>query len=172
LPASPLRGNTGHAAAFFSALLTGFGATLAMVGLMLAAFCPARLTNLGAHAANILHKVRPAAHKRRCRPADFSAVLVQPNTFGHFRHVPLAEAGVGAVLAFLGAANARLNARLVFVVRHEILLGGLGEPKQNTPDKVRARCAPEPPVDADLAKATPVLNLDERTCRSSPICPF
>jgi hypothetical protein len=68
--------------------------------------------------ANVVNKPRTATHESCGRPANDRAVLIQTNALRHFPDVPLAQACFGAVLALLGAANARLDARLMLFVGH------------------------------------------------------
>ena len=76
---------------------------MAVVHLVLAALCAAGFTHFCAETADLVGELGAAAHERGCAPAGLSAIAVEPDAIGHFGHVALAEARIGAVLAFLGA---------------------------------------------------------------------
>src|ERR1041384_5916234 len=99
-----------HLPAFFGAGAAGLGAALAVIHLVLPALRSARLADLRAHAAKVRGEARVARHEGGGEPAGLGAVAVKADAFGHHLHVALAEAGVSAVLAFLGAADAGLDA--------------------------------------------------------------
>jgi hypothetical protein len=89
-----------------------------MIHVVLPTFSAARIANLCAQLAKVVDEPRAATHESGGRPADDSAVLVETNALRHVTHVPLAQACFGAVLALLGTANARLDARLMLFVGH------------------------------------------------------
>jgi hypothetical protein len=99
-------------------MFAGVRAALAMLGFKLTAFDGARLANVGADSTKLLHELRTPAYVSGRRPANLGAVLVEPNALGRFADVPLVEASVGAMFAFLGTAYARLDARLMLLVSH------------------------------------------------------
>src|SRR5205823_1670683 len=78
----------------------------------------ASVADVGTQAAQVVHEVRPAAHEGGGLPANRRAIAVQANTRGHPLHVRFAQAGIRAVLALLGTTDARLNTRMVLLVRH------------------------------------------------------
>ena len=57
-------GDSGHALTFFSATLTGVGATLAVILVMFVAFFGACMANFGTDAAYVLGEFGPAGHER------------------------------------------------------------------------------------------------------------
>lgn len=88
---------------------------------MFTALSPARFTNVGADRANLLHELGAAAHEPRGRPANFGAILVQPNALGHFLNVLLSETRVRAAFAFLRTLDTSVDTTLMFVVAHQFL---------------------------------------------------
>jgi hypothetical protein len=99
-------GRTRHFSAFIRTAAAGLSAALAVVGLVLFAFGTAGITDLGAKPAQVSGELGASAHPTRCGPADFGAVPVEPNALGHLLDILLAEAGVGAMLAFLRTLDA------------------------------------------------------------------
>jgi hypothetical protein len=116
------RGNAGHAAAFFGALLARVGATLAVLGFMLATLRSTGIADVGAHAANIVHELRSPTHEGGGGPADGGAIPVQPDALNHCCHIVFAETGISAMLTFLGASETCFNAALVFLMGHRWFL--------------------------------------------------
>lgn len=117
-----LRRGAGHLAAFLGATLALVGTVLAMLFAMLAALDAAGVADLGTEAADLASEVRPAAHKGGGRPADGGAIAIEPDTLDHRGHFLFVQTGIRAVVAFLGAADARLDARLKFLVSHSFVL--------------------------------------------------
>jgi hypothetical protein len=92
-----------------------------MLDLVLAALGTARLADFRADSADFLHEPRSTAHISRGRPANFGTILIQPNALGHLLDILFAQASIGAMLAFLGTADAGFDAGLMFLVAHGIL---------------------------------------------------
>jgi hypothetical protein len=113
-------GHLAHFPAGLRATAAGFGALPAMVHVVSVffAFSGARFTNVGAQLAYISGVRTVAGHKAHGGVADFGAVAVETDAFGHHLHVLFAEAGVGAVVAGHGAGLAGFNAILIFLVCH------------------------------------------------------
>lgn len=112
-----------HAAALLGAVLACVRTALAVVYLVLATLRAAGFANVGADAAQLLGELRIPAHKGRGLPADSSTVVVQANTLCHFRNVALTQACIGTVLTSLSTFDARLDARLKFLMGHCRFLG-------------------------------------------------
>jgi hypothetical protein len=112
----------GHLATLFSASTAFFRTATAMLRFVLGAFGAAGVADVGAHAAEIVRKIRTAAHQRRRRPTDFRTITVQPNTFGHHLDVGFAQACGGAMFASLGAAATGFDAGTKLLVTHNGLL--------------------------------------------------
>jgi hypothetical protein len=104
-------------------MLALVGATLTVFDLVLAAFRPARIADLGADTANVLQEPRIATHEGRSAPANRRTVPIQPNTFGHFFDVLLVQTRICTVLALLRAADTGLDTRLMFLMAHHDLWG-------------------------------------------------
>jgi hypothetical protein len=66
-----------------------------------------------------LGELRTAAHESRCGPADFRAVVVEPDALGNHFHILLLQAGGAAMFAFLGTTDTGVDARLKILMRHE-----------------------------------------------------
>jgi hypothetical protein len=107
-----------HTPALFRASLALVSAALTMIDVMFAALVAARLANVGANAADLVHESRTAVHERGRRPAKLRAIPVQPNAFGHFFHIHFAQASVRAVFTFLGTFHAGFDAGSIFLVGH------------------------------------------------------
>jgi hypothetical protein len=86
-----------------------------MVVVVLFALFGASIANLGAQSDDLIDEARAAAHVSRRLPADGGTVDAELGTFR-----PLAETGVAAVFAFLGAGRTCLNGGVVFVMSHEV----------------------------------------------------
>jgi hypothetical protein len=93
-----------------------------MIHRMFGTLVAAGLANLGTYAAYLGSELRPAAHERRRHPTNVGTVAIQPDALGHFADVALAQAGVGAMLALLGATHTRLDARSILLMSHLELL--------------------------------------------------
>lgn len=111
-----------HLPAFLSALEAGLGALLAMRHLVLGAFVPTRLTNIGAQGANCLFVFAATGHCRRSHGADLRAIHVHSNASPHHLDIWLLKAGSRAVVAGNNASVAGFNARIEFLMIHLILL--------------------------------------------------
>jgi hypothetical protein len=98
------------------------GAALTVINIMPSALSATSLADIGAYATKFLHELRAAAHEACRGPAHRRAVFVEPNALGHHGDIAFTQASLGAVLAFLGAANASIDARLVLFVGHDYLL--------------------------------------------------
>lgn len=109
-----------NAAAFVGAFATRFGATLAVLVIVLLAFRGARIADFGAKLAKFRVESRATAHEAGSHPAEVGAVNAKPRAFFH-----AAEALVAAVLAFLRATDAGFNTGLMFLMCHWIFLSGL-----------------------------------------------
>src|SRR5262245_37069013 len=109
-----------HLPALLGAATAGLRTTLAVLGLVLAAFGRAAVARLGARPADGGGQGRAAAHVTGANPAQLGAVAACPDAFGH---LGVADAGVAAVLARLGARDARLDAASELLVGHECLRG-------------------------------------------------
>jgi len=90
------------------------GAALAMLLVVPGAFLGAGIANLRTDTADFLDEPRASAHERDAETAHFRAIETEP---GAIRHA--AQAFIGAVIAFLGAATTRANTRLMLLMRHD-----------------------------------------------------
>jgi hypothetical protein len=111
-----------HASALFRAALAFIGAALTVIHFVLATFNTTGFANVSTDAADLLHELRTAAHVGSRRKADLGAISIKPDTFRHFCDISFAEAGVGAMLAFLRAPQTSVDAGLVLLVGHDISL--------------------------------------------------
>jgi hypothetical protein len=98
------------------------GTFLAVVGFVLFAFVAAGFTNLCAEPTDILGESRVTTQPCRRVPTDLGAIPVQPDTFGHFGDVLLAQTGIRAMLALLGALDTGFDAGLILLVGHDLSL--------------------------------------------------
>jgi hypothetical protein len=89
-----------------------------MLGFVLSALGAARIADVGTQRADRLGEIGAAAHIGGRRPANFGAIIIEPNALGHLFYIAFRQARVGTMLALLGAADAGLDTRLVFVVCH------------------------------------------------------
>jgi hypothetical protein len=89
-----------------------------MIHFVFAAFRTAGLADFSANAAEVLRKLRTAAHKCRRSPAGLGAITVEADALGHFADVRLAQTGIRAVLAFLGTCSASFDAGLMLLMGH------------------------------------------------------
>jgi hypothetical protein len=96
----------------------GLGAALAVVVVVPDTLRAAQVAELRAEPADIIQKVRSAAHECRSGPADLRAIMVQADTFGEQPQVIFGQAGIGAVLTLLGALDTSLDARVVAMMSH------------------------------------------------------
>lgn len=79
-----------HPATFFRAFTASISTPLAMIHLMLRAFCTAGLAYLSAHAADCLRELTASCHIS-CRQTTYlRTIQVQPDTSGHILNVLLA----------------------------------------------------------------------------------
>jgi hypothetical protein len=90
-----------------------------MIGLVLAALGGARVARLGADATDGGGEVGAPTHVPGTGPAKLGTVAARPDAAGH---LDVADAGVAAVFALLGACHARVDAASVEFVRHVFLL--------------------------------------------------
>jgi hypothetical protein len=93
-----------------------------MHSLVLPALRRTGIANLGTDRTYLLHELRAATHISGRRPANLRAILIEANAFRHHLHVGFIQTGIRAMFALLGATNARLDARTMFVVGHDKLL--------------------------------------------------
>ena len=110
-----------HFAACFRACLAGFSATGAMLVVMLATLFGALLTDFGAECAEavsdaVADLAISTRHEGGGHAAEISAIAVQLDAIGHHFHVRFTQTGGGAVLAFVGAGLAGLDAVVVFLM--------------------------------------------------------
>jgi hypothetical protein len=91
-------------------------APLAMVHVMLPAFCTTRFANVGTDGADLLHEIRAAAHVGSREKANLRAIVVHPNTIGHFGYVCFVQAGICTMLAFLCTPQTGIDTHLVFLM--------------------------------------------------------
>lgn len=110
---------SGHAFAFLGTAFTGFGATLAVLHIMLATFIATDAANLGADAAEVFGKFRTAGHKSGGGGTDFRASAVQLDASGHSFYVFFVEALGGAMITLDRALVAGLDTPFKFLVRHK-----------------------------------------------------
>jgi hypothetical protein len=108
----------GHLPTFFGAPTAGLRTALTVVLLMLPALRRAGVTHFSVEAAHVGCELRASAHPPRRRPADFGAVAVESDAFGHGLDVLLTQASVGTVFAFLRALDAGFDARSVLLMSH------------------------------------------------------
>jgi hypothetical protein len=90
-----------------------------VLDLVLSALVPAGVADFGAQSADLVHHARATAHPRRCRPTDFRAIPVESDAFRHRGDIRFFETGTGAMLTFLGTADARFKARSVLFMGHD-----------------------------------------------------
>lgn len=109
-----LHGGPGHAAALLGAVPARFGATLAMVIVMLGTFLGAGIANIGTDAANLVDEPGAATHEGDAQATYLGAVEAQTCALRH-----AAQALVGTVITFLSATATGGDARLMLLVRHE-----------------------------------------------------
>ena len=110
----------GHLAAGLRAGVAGFGAFLAMIDAMLAAFGGAGVADLGAKRADLGRELGAAGHLPRGEGAEIGAAAIDFDAAGHHVHVGFAEAGGGAAFAGVDTALAGLDA----VVEGKVVHGG------------------------------------------------
>lgn len=99
---------------------------MAMLHLVLLALGGAGITNLSKQLTCLGTEMGTARHQRRRGPAERSAVAVGSDTVRHLFNVAFPQAGVGAVLAGLGAIDACFNTGLKLLAIHGVprLRGG------------------------------------------------
>src|SRR5207249_3246306 len=107
-----------HLPAFVRALAARFRAALTVIDLVLGALRAAGGARRRADLAQVFEETRTPAHESDGVPAQTGAVAVEPNALGHHLHVGFAQAGVGALLAGLGAARTGVDAGLVLLLGH------------------------------------------------------
>ena len=95
----PLRvaDGAGHGLAFLGAAFAGFGAFLAMVQLVIAAFVGAGATDIGTEVAKAGGEFRVGGHERGGGAADQGALAVEVDAAGHQFGVGFKGAGSGAL---------------------------------------------------------------------------
>jgi hypothetical protein len=93
-----------------------------MLRVVLATFLAASAANLGANAAEVCGKLRPARHEPRRDAADHGALMVEVDAAGHLLNVLLPQAGAGAMFALSSALVAGFDAASILLV-HNLLLG-------------------------------------------------
>ena len=111
-----------HGSAGFDAIQTRFGARLAMVHRVLAAFVSAALADVSTKGTNRCCVLASAGHGGGGKGAHFGAVNIVGNAFRHHLHVFFQQAGGCAVVTGSSTGVARRNARLVGLVGHTIFL--------------------------------------------------
>jgi hypothetical protein len=136
---------SGHLAALFGAATAFLRAPSAVIHRVLCALGAARFANFGADAANVVHETRTPAHECRRGPADVGAVAIQADAIGHLGDVSFAQASLRTVSAFLSAANARLDARLMLVMTHTYLRSKRSSLEGNVL-KIPCRTIANPPI--------------------------
>ena len=94
-----------------------------MLDPVFAAFSTTGFAELCAEAAQFLREPRPAAHEGRSAPANFGAISIEANAFGHHGHVALTQAGGRAVFAGFGTTDAGVDTTLEFLMAHRFLRG-------------------------------------------------
>jgi len=124
MPASGHSG--GHITARFSAVMTGFGAVLAMVVLMLTALIAALLADFSTQLAELASRLTLQGHKLCRQTADIGALHIQPDTVPHHLKILFLQAGCRAVIAGRRAEITGLNALLNVVVHVASLMSVLG----------------------------------------------
>src|SRR5690606_31710503 len=75
--------------------------------------------DFGAQPADVGSELRVPTHECRGSPAGLRTVPVQSDAFGHLLDILLAQAGVGAMLARLGALDTGFDTGCVLFVCHE-----------------------------------------------------
>ena len=93
---------------------------------MFLALGPAGVADLGTQPADRGGEARAAAHESGRLPADAGAVPVQADALRQLGDLAFSRAGIGAVVTFLRAAHASLDAALVLLVSHERPPSGKG----------------------------------------------
>jgi hypothetical protein len=121
-------GHSIHLAALRRAVPAGFRAALAVLGLVLLALGCADIARLRADPTDLGRQAGPSAHEACARPTHIGAVDAEPRAIGH-----LPQASISAVLAFLCAPDASIDAGLVFLMGHGSHLFDL-----------QCRCSPGP----------------------------
>lgn len=102
-----------HLAAFVGATSARLGATFAAFVALLFAFGRAGIADFCAKSAESVVETRSAAHECSCHPADVRAIDAEPRAF-----FSAAQTAVCATFALLRAAEARVDAALMFVMCH------------------------------------------------------
>src|SRR5262245_49881264 len=92
-----------HAAALFRAAMAGFRTAPAVLVIVSFAFATADFTHFSARAADVVGKVRAAAHEGGRRPAEGGTVLVKPDAVDQSGEVAFAQTSLRAMFAFLRA---------------------------------------------------------------------
>jgi hypothetical protein len=93
-----------------------------VIHLVLSALSATCFADIGTEAADLLHELRTAAHVGSRGKADLGAISIKPDAFRHSCDIFFAEAGVGAMLAFLRAPQTSVDTGLVLLVGHDDLL--------------------------------------------------
>ena len=109
-----------HSSTPSSAAVTSVCTRLAMIHVELAAFFSACFADIRTYSANFMNELRPPAHVAGRCPAYLGTVLVEPDALGHFGHISLTQAGIRAMFALLGTADAGIDTALMFFVTHSI----------------------------------------------------
>jgi hypothetical protein len=104
-----------HPAAFVGAAAASFRAAFTVLGLVLAALGGAAVARLGTGTADGGGYCRAAAHVPGADPAQFGAVAAGADAAGH---INVADAGIAAMFALLGAREARLDAASELLTDH------------------------------------------------------
>jgi hypothetical protein len=110
--------STCHGFALPGAAVTGIGATLAMIHVVLPAFLSAGGAYLSAQPAEFFGELRITGHKLGSEDADVRAIPIKPDASLHHLHVVLLQAGSRAVFTFLSALEARCNTTSILFVGH------------------------------------------------------
>lgn len=116
-----MRVRCGHFLTFFGAAFADVRTLLAMFNVVLAAFFAADMAGFGAKPANLRRELRVGAHEQGRRAAKCGAITVQFDTARHHFHVVFAQAGTGAMRAFVGAVVTGFDAFNIFFVWHTFL---------------------------------------------------
>jgi hypothetical protein len=89
---------------------------------MFLAFRTAGIADFGAKTADIGSELRATAHVGRGAPADFGTIPVETNALGHLLDIPLAQAGVGTMLALFRTLDTSFDTGRVLCVSHQNIL--------------------------------------------------
>jgi hypothetical protein len=109
----------GHVHTLLGALAAGAGAFLAVLVIVLRAFCGALLAQIGADAAELFGPLAAEAHQLCCVVAGGRALHAQLDAPRHLFHVLFLQTGRSTVIAEGCAAQAGVDTFLIVVVIHK-----------------------------------------------------